>query len=77
MNQNIVIDSQMYHDPNSNVIFHQKAKEHHPIPPALSTNMQFVNSPSSSVRRALLRYGSSSPHLRRILFSSFVLPLFV
>jgi hypothetical protein len=77
MNQNIVIDSQMYHDPNSNVIFHQKAKKHQPIPPSLSTNMQLVNSPSSSVRRALLRYGSSSPHLRLILFSSFVLPLFV
>src|SRR5207302_6905738 len=40
-----------YHDSSSNIIFHQKIPKQQIIPSPLSTNIQPINSPSSSVRR--------------------------
>jgi hypothetical protein len=53
MNQNNFIDSQMYYDSNTNVVFHQKIQKHQSVPSPSSFNKQLINSPSSSVSRAL------------------------
>ncbi|CAF3762056.1 unnamed protein product, partial [Rotaria sordida] len=62
MNHNNLIDSQIHHDPNSNVTFHQKIQKHHHVPPPVSSNMQLVNSSSSSVRRVHSSNDSVTPH---------------
>ncbi|CAF1023510.1 unnamed protein product [Rotaria sp. Silwood1] len=51
MDNNNLINYQVYNHTNTNVTCHQKVQQHHHIPPPLSSNMQLINSPSSSVRR--------------------------